>query len=213
MGGIQRLGGKRGTEGNGEISSKPCQLVSVIEGIIQRSGNLMKEYTNLRDQYRPDWTSLSPLNRCAKVLETLANQAKEEYGNYQPPVYYPSAFSANVTGFTWMDIDEDYFPMDGFFSEGIPTAEDIERFQTAVVMMNSGPIEEGLTCMMCGCDYHTETECMMKHPYVIKNKCPFTLWKYAGIKNVDYEICCSGMLRRKDISETSRINGGDSETW
>ena len=51
-------------------------IVTTVEGIIQRSGHLMKEYSNLNDQYRPMWADLSPLEKCSSVLDILSTQAK-----------------------------------------------------------------------------------------------------------------------------------------
>ena len=80
------------------------QIVNTVEGIIQRSGFLMKEYRNLNGQFKPQWEKLSPLDRCAQVLETLANLAKEAYGTSSLPKFVPPSYSSTITGYARVNV-------------------------------------------------------------------------------------------------------------
>jgi hypothetical protein len=78
-------------------------IITTVEGIIHRSGNLMKEYATVNDNaYRPEWAGLSALKKCTAVLDYLSSQAKESFMremNTSIPIYVPPTYSSTVNGY------------------------------------------------------------------------------------------------------------------
>ena len=77
-------------------------IVDTVEGIINRSGNLMAEYSTLNDNYRPEWDKRGSLARCTCVLDYLSTQAKESYvreWHCGPPAYVPPSYFETICGY------------------------------------------------------------------------------------------------------------------
>ena len=85
-----------------EYSRSDKVILSIVEGIIQRSGHLMNEYSQENSQYQPDWAPKGTLDRCRTVLGILSTRAKDTYNRDSPTAvikYNPPVYAATIHGY------------------------------------------------------------------------------------------------------------------